>query len=189
MALVGTVLGLGAGISQAVRAEGNAGLTSGSPDAEYVGGTIKSLAPKIAGTLDLKDPSDLQFRYTVDKFRLHYADIRTFSFSAPAQRHLVAHVPVPRVPFQKHDQILDISFREQDGTLGNASFRVSAGSRAFLESRLNERIEAEKKTDGSPATRTKLPESWWGDKYWKTNRNKAGWSGQPGVDAPAAGSK
>lgn len=157
--------------------------------AEYVTGTVKSMGDKIEGKLDLADPSDLQFRFTVDKMRLPYANIRSFHFSVQAPHHKVAHVPVPKVPFHKPDQILDITFREEGGALGTASFRISAASRVAVEDLLKERVDGDKKT-GPSAVRTKLPEAWWGDKNWKTNRNKAGWPDQQGDNAPVvAGTK
>ncbi len=144
-------------------------------DAEYLGGTIKSIQPKTVGMLDLDDSSDLQFKSAASTYRLPYSHIRSFHLSEPSRpRPRLGMVPLPKSPFRNREQVLDLSFKDASGDLGTVSFRLTGNNRSSTEWILSQRIEKDKKA-GEHAEQMKHPESWWGDKYWKTNRNKAAW--------------
>ena len=148
---------------------------SRSNDAEYLGGTVTSIQPKTAGTLDLDDSTDLQFKFATFTYRLPYGNIRRFHFSESSKpRPKLGLVPLPRPPFRNREQVLDLSFKDLSGGLGTVSFRLTGNNRSSAEWKLSQRIEEDKKT-GEHAEKMKHPDSWWGDKYWKTNRNKAAW--------------
>ncbi len=144
-------------------------------DAEYLGGTVKSIQPKTAGALDLDDSSDLQFKFATSTYRLPYSQIRSFHFSeASKPRPRLGLVPLPKLPFKSREQVLDLSFKDGGGDLGTVSFRLTGNHRSSTEWILSQRIEKDKKA-GEHAEQMKHPEAWWGDKYWKTSRNKAVW--------------
>jgi hypothetical protein len=145
--------------------------------AEYLGGTVKAVDEKTTGTLDLSDPTTLKFRYGGLVYQLPYANIRSFQFSTPKPEHKkIAHVPVPKLPFRGgHIQVVAISFKEEGGSLGTASFKLNDASRASLESELDAKVDNERKTAVANGGKTKQPDAWWGDKNWKTLRNKGTW--------------
>ena len=146
-----------------------------APRAEYLGGTVKSIPLNTSGALDLTDATDLQFQFGTLAYRLPYEHIRNIGFSEPsAPRRSIAHVPLPHRKTGVGHRTLDLSFRDSGGRLGTMSFRLSGAEVSSLEWLLSERMSAQQKPAES-ANRTKLPESWWGDRYWKTNRNKAIW--------------
>ena len=160
-------------------------------EAEYVGGTAKNLEERTLGTLDLSDARTLKFRYEGKVYELPYANVRSVRFSnfKGTQRKIV-HVPVPRVPFRGgHTQMVELKFQDDAGAVGTASFRISGATRALVESELNERVDAQRSVAANPK-KSKGPEEWWGDKAWKTNRNKASWP-DPTIEttATSAGTK
>lgn len=154
-------------------------------EAEYVSGTIKSIPLHTVGTLDLNDPNDLVFRYGRNFYRLPFDQIKSYEVgSARPARRAVAHVPVPSMPW-KHDQILNLSFRAGNDDIGVVSLKLTGKDLSNAEWALKSRVNS---TNGSASIggRPKLPESWWGDRYWRTSRNSAAW---PSTDPEAAGTK
>lgn len=162
---------------------------SGSPnpnEAQYVYGTVKTIPSNTVGALDLTDPGELQFQYGDLKYRLPYRQIKSFRlYGAKSAPRTIAHLPLPKLPaFHPHEQMLDVSFFEKEGSVGTVSFRLTGKNLVAAEWMLSERIREDKEAAQS-AGRTKLTDPWWGDKYWKTTRNRPGW------DAPteAVGTK
>jgi hypothetical protein len=155
-------------------------------EAQYMYGTVKTIPTNTVGSLDLTDPSALQFQYGNSKYKLEYHQIKSFRFSdVKSEPRTIVHVPVPKLPFHSREQVLDISFYEKEGKVGTVSFRLTGKNLNSAEWMLSERIRLDKVASEN-AGRTKLPESWWGDKYWKTNRNKPAW---PDANAEAVGTK
>ena len=130
----------------------------------------------------------MQFQYGDSNYRLPYRNIKSFRLSnAKPEQHTIAHVPVPKLelPFHSHEQVLDISFFEKENSVGTVSFRLTGKNLKAAEWMLSERIRQDKEA-AENAGRPKLPESWWGDKYWKTNRNRPVW---PDAAAEPVGTK
>ena len=146
-------------------------------EAQYVYGTVKTIPANTVGSLDLTDPGDLQFQYGNSAYRLAYRNIKSFRLSAAKpQSRALAHLPISKLqlPFRSHEQLLDVSFFDKDGAVGTVSFQLVGKNLASTEFVLGERIRVDKEA-AQNAGRPKLPESWWGDKYWKTNRNRPIW--------------
>lgn len=148
---------------------------SASKEAEYLGGSVKSIRVNTVGSLDLDDLEDLQFKSNGATMRVPYARIKTVNFDhAQSQTRKVAHVPLPKLPLFRRDQRMDLSFRDENGRIGTMSFRLTGKALSSAEFILSERMDSSPKSRQN-AARTKLPEAWWGDKYWKTTRNKGAW--------------
>jgi hypothetical protein len=155
-------------------------------EAQYVYGTVKTIPSNTVGSLDLTDPSELQFQYGDLKYRLPYRQIKSFQLSgAKAPQHTIAHLPVKLPAFHSHEQMLDVSFFEKEGSVGTVSFRLTGKNLKTAEWILAERVRVEKEAAQNPG-RAKLAEPWWGDKYWKTPRNRPGW---PDATAEPVGTK
>ena len=154
-------------------------------DAEYLGGTVKTIPSNTVGTLDLNDPKDLVFHYGRNFFRLPFEKIRTYEIAhANPARRTLGHVPLPRMPW-KQDQVLNVSFRGIGNETGVLSFKLNGKDVSMAEWALKSRVD-DPKESASNGARSKLPESWWGDRYWHTLRNSALW---PSSEPESAGTK
>ena len=148
---------------------------STSKDAEYLGGSVKSIPVKTVGSLDLDDREELQFKTAEATVKVPYSRIKTVNFSrAKSAARKVGPVPLPKLPLLHRDELLDLSYRDEGGHICTMSFRLTGKALASAESTLTERMDSTGKT-AQTAGRQKLPEAWWGDKYWKTTRNKGTW--------------
>jgi hypothetical protein len=155
--------------------------------AEFVSGTIKTIPANTAGALDANSDSELRFHYGNSIFAIAYQRITNAQVVEPSGHHLWK-VPVPSLG--KGTRLISISFRDAEGN-GMVTFRAPASdakniARAIEQHRGNPATLAARK----PAKAAQ--ETWWGDKYWKTTRNKDRWpSAQPSDSpgTPAAGTK
>lgn len=139
-------------------------------EAEYLGGTVKSIPKNMTGRLDLTDPSNLIFTYGKGVYRLPFEDIKSFEITpAKSPQHRLG-VPVPRLPWSQQTELLNLSFRGEDHVSEVISFKLTGKDLTTTEWALKSRIE-EPRESNTAAGRTKLPEAWWGDRYWRTTRN------------------
>jgi hypothetical protein len=153
-------------------------------NAEYLGGTVGSIPANTQGILDLRDKTQMQFSYGDSTYHVDYRHIDGFKLSeGPSGHRRIAHVPVPAI--MGHAQILDVTFRDESGKVGMLSFRLSWKTASVAQHLLSERTSPKQKAEAS-----KPQDPWWGDNYWKTNRNQANWAGGMSTgDITAGGSK
>jgi len=149
----------------------------GSDIAEYVGGTVKSIPVNVSGSLSTADAKELQFNYGQSVYRLPYAQITSTDAAAGEGRHLLHKIPVPS--FGKRKETLAINYKDAAGANGTLNFELSSHQAKATR----EAIAAWKAT---PQTAASTPEStdWWGDRYWKTNRNLSTWQGPATAKTP-----
>ena len=153
--------------------------------AEYLRGTIKSIPSNTLGTLDLNDPTDLVFHYGRNFYRLPFEKIKTYEISnARPARRVLARVPVPNMPW-KRDEILNISFLGSDSAPGVLSLKLTGKDLSNAEWTLKSRVASPSESAFTGA-RSKLPEAWWGDRYWHTTRNAALWPSSEPEDRAAS---
>src|SRR5271165_2562574 len=115
-------------------------------EAFYLGGTLKSIPVNTRGVLNLEDSANLQFEYGKDTYQVAYSRIRSVNFTTPESSRMrtVAHLPVPRLPALHHEQIFDLSFQDDKGGIGTASFRLVGKGLSHAEFTLTERMDAAK---------------------------------------------
>jgi hypothetical protein len=157
---------------------------SAANDAEYLGGTAV-IPGNTIGTLDLSDSQELRFRYGKTIYRLPYSQIDGFDFSA-GPRHRVFHkVTVSGKLWPRKHNILNLSVRDDKGEISSMSFALTGKAVASVaESVLETRIESFNAANGNQ------PDTWWGDKYWRTARNGPSWpSPERDAQTAAAGTK
>ena len=142
---------------------------------EFVSGTIKTIPSNTKGALDISDPSELRFRYANSVYSIPYRKISNAQVVEPAGRHLWK-LPVP--PMGKTPRLLSISYRDGDST-SMVTFRAPAGEALAVARTIDDR-RTDPKLAAAPATPDK--ETWWGDRYWRTNRNKDRWPSPPQAD-------
>ena len=142
-----------------------------SLDAQYIGGTAKAIPANTFGTLSLEDAKELQFHYGTSVYRVSYEQITGSDIQAGETRHLFGRIPVPNfVPIKKR-QTISISFRDNNGGTGTLNFEVASSAAWSAQTVLNARMQ--KLSLASDASST--DDNWWGDKWWKTNRNQDTW--------------
>jgi hypothetical protein len=136
----------------------------------YVGGTVKSIPANAVGTFDFDDTRELHFLFSGGFFAVPYEQITSTNTSKEdSSHHIFRKIPAPSFGHKK--ETLTIAFKDAAGTAGSLSFEVN-DSQATIAC---DTIAAKK----AFLAATAIPSNdWWGDRYWKTNRNKPTWDTQ-----------
>jgi hypothetical protein len=156
-----------------------------SDSVEYVGGTVKSIPLNSVGILDLDDTKVMKYNYGSSIYKLPYAQI-TGTEIAKSETHHMFKLPT----FGRKKETLTISYKDAAGVTGKLSFELAGRLATSVQNSIAElkalpEAEAQAAADAS---------EWWGDKYWKTLRNKSNWdtnaaaANQP-APAPAPATK
>jgi predicted secreted protein len=132
---------------------------SAADTAEYTGGTVKSIPMNSIGFLNLEDTKVMKFTYGQAVYKLPYDQITGTEVTKGDTKHVLKKFPVPSLCGKK-----DLA-----GVTGKLSFEVTARLAASVQ----DTIQEQKALPLAEATID--PNEWWGDKYWKTTRNKATW--------------
>jgi hypothetical protein len=136
--------------------------------AEYVGGTVKSIPMNSIGFLNVDDTKVLKFNYGPTAYKLPYDQITGTEVTKSEARHVLKKLPVPN--FGRKKETLTISYKDAAGVTGKLSFEVTARLASSVQTTI-----AEVKALPDAATVANDSKDWWGDKYWKTERNKGTW--------------
>ena len=145
----------------------------GSTDtATYVGGSVKSIPLDLIGTLDVNDKGELRFDYGTATYKLPCTQITSTAITQGETRHLFHRIPVPSLMPARKKETLTINYKDAAGVNGTLNFEL-ASSQA---SALLETIEIKKAIPATAAS-GQSGDDWWGDKYWKTTRNRTDWEG------------
>jgi hypothetical protein len=138
-----------------------------SDTAEYTGGTVKSIPMNSIGFINLDDTKFMKFNYGQAVYKLPYEQITGTEVTKGETRHVLKRFPLPS--FGKTKETLTISYKDAAGVTGKLSFEVTSRLAATVQ----DTITTQKALPLAEATID--PNEWWGDKYWKTNRNKSAW--------------
>lgn len=139
----------------------------------YLGGSVKSIPINVIGTLDVSERGELRFDYgTANSYKLPCSQITSTAISQDEAHRILHKIPVPSLLPNRKKQTLTVNFKDAAGVNGTMNFELTA-ERA---SALLETIAVAKATPSDAASSTQSPD-WWGDKYWKTNRNRSDWEG------------
>ena len=153
-----------------------------SDTAEYVGGTVKSIPMNSTGFLNLDDAKVLKFQYGQAVYKLPYDQITGTEITKSDTRHVLKMVPVPSL-FGRKKETLTISYKDAAGASEKLSFELTARLAVSVQNTI-----AEQKAIPQTETANESNE-WWGDKYWKTNRNKVAWEAGVATAAQPATTK
>ena len=142
----------------------------------YVGGTVKTIPANAVGTFDFDDTRELRFLFAGGFYAVPYEMITSTDVSKEdTSHHILRKIPAPSFGHKK--ETLTIAFKDAAGTAGSLSFEVN-DSQANITC---DTITAKKAFLAASA----IPSNeWWGDRYWKTNRNKSGWDTQTASAPP-----
>jgi hypothetical protein len=157
----------------------------GADIAEYVSGSAKAIPVNATGSLNTSDAKELQFNYGQSVYKLPYAQITSTEIMQGEGRHILHKIPVPSL-FGKKKETLAINYKDASGANGTLNFELSA-----REAKATREAIAEWKATPQSAAAAAPSNEWWGDKYWKTTRNKGTWETgttavTPGTPAPVA---
>jgi len=153
-----------------------------SDTVQYVGGTVKSIPVNSAGSFNFDDAKEFRFSYNGSFYKLPYEQI-TGTDIEKADIRRVWHVFPAISPIASHrKQTLVINYTDASGATGSLNFELMAYKAVDAQ----ETIAAKKSPVSAAAASDQAPNAWWGDRYWKTLRNKAAWDAQDAQDAKAA---
>lgn len=155
--------------------------------AEFVSGTVKSIPANTTGSLDAGSSSELSFHYGKSVFSLPYRNITSTEVTEPTGHH-IWKVPVPKLG--KSPRFLNITYKDGDSSR-MLTFKAPASAVTALVHAIDDR-RREPQTAAAKAAAIKTDtEAWWGDRYWRTSRNKQKWPDVPAENSPGvpAGTK
>jgi len=141
-----------------------------SETVQYVGGTVKSIPVNSNGTFSFDDAKVFRFEYNGSVYKLPYDQITSTSIEKADIRR-VLHVFPAVSPIAAHrKQTLIINYLDSTGATGSLNFELPAYRAEDAQQTI-----AAKKSPISPAAAAAASNEWWGDRYWKTLRNKPEW--------------
>jgi len=145
----------------------------GSTDtATYVGGSVKTIPIDLVGVLDVSDKGELRFDYGTATYKLPCTQITSTAITQDETKHILRKIPVPSLLPGRKKETLTVNYKDAAGASGTLNFELSAiQASALLE------VIAIKKATPETAASSQNGSDWWGDKYWKTTRNRTDWEG------------
>ncbi len=131
---------------------------------EYASGTVKALPAKTQGTLDVDDSKEFRFHYKDTVYAVPYDRIDSAAKGRPTS--IAGKLKgVPGVFSRHKSEYLTVSFRDDNGASQVMTFALSRQT-------LDQALPALQSKTGAGVQRQ---DEWWGDKYWKTDRNLDRW--------------
>jgi len=153
-----------------------------SDSVQYVGGTVKSIPVNSSGKLNFEDAKEFRFTYNGSVYQLPYDQITSTDIERADVRR-VLHVFPAISPIASHRrQTLVINYTDASGATGTLNFELAA----YRAVDAQETIAAKKSPHSASASTGTASNEWWGDKYWKTNRNQGQWDAKSAQNAPAS---
>jgi len=143
----------------------------GADRVEYVGGTVKSIPLNATGALSFADGKEMRFNYGQSIYKLSYEQISSTEIVQGETKHFLHKIPVPS--FGRAKQTLSIKYKDPAGGSGTLEFEMSSRQAAEARETIVAMQEALQSAGASKQT------DWWGDRYWKTNRNRSTWEAPP----------
>jgi hypothetical protein len=141
-----------------------------SASVTYIDGNVADLAPNTGATLYLTNPGSMELKTSLHKVRITYSQISKAELGS-VETHYAEAQPaykvwaLPKRLMKPETRTMTVAFTNesgQDQTITIEMSRAAAeGAFAVIE-RHNAKI---------------ADSNWWGDSYWKTNRNQDQWNG------------
>lgn len=173
----------------------------------YVDGNVSSLKPNTGGTLVFTDDQTMTFRNGLTNVAVPYSDILHAQLSAP-QTHsedapLYKVWELPKRLHKTEAQLLTVEFKNGSGESRTMTLELARPAASEVMAAIQSKTQGQQVAEAEPPAakapaaapqaavadsgdelkvRAKSRDDWWGDDYWKTNRNVAKW------DAEAKGS-
>jgi hypothetical protein len=152
-----------------------------SDSVEYVGGTVKTIPVNSAGSFNFDDAKEFRFTYGGAVYSLPYDQITTTQIEKADIRRVWHVFPAVSPIASRRRQTLVINYTDASGATGAVNFELAA----YKAEEAQQTIAA-KKSPGPGPIDAQAQTAWWGDKYWRTNRNKAEWDARDAQVAASA---
>jgi hypothetical protein len=159
------------------------GFVLGAPRPEtstYVDGNVAALKPNTGGTLVFSDDKAILFRTGVAEVAVPYAGIRKAELGATqVHSHDAPVYKVWALPQRLHKtetQLLTVDFRNDQGEERSMTFELAKTAASSVLSTIQTHTVAPTSVAGLGKGGKAAANTWWGDEYWKTNRNQDTWN-------------
>jgi hypothetical protein len=152
-----------------------------SDTVQYVGGTVKSIPVNSTGTFNFDDAKEFRFIYNGAMYKLPYDQITSTEIEKAELRRVWRVFPAMSPIASHRQQTLVINYTDSTGATGSVNFELPAYRAEDAQQTI-----ASKKSPISPAAAAAASNEWWGDKYWKTVRNKPAWDAAEAQSAQSA---
>jgi hypothetical protein len=154
----------------------------GTPSAvEYVGGTVKSIPANSIGAFNFDDGTRMRFYYGGAAYEVPYDRITGTDVAKAEGHHILHKIPVHTFDPRKRRETLSIHFKGEGDTAETLNFELAAAQADDARNTI-----AIKKA--GPQNALANQNDWWGDKYWKTLRNRPAWdAANPSNSQPVSG--
>ena len=136
----------------------------------YIDGNVAELAPSRGATLYLTNPQFMELRTPLHNVQIPYAQISKAELSS-VMVHTSAPEPaykvwaLPKRLVKSETRQMTVAFKAQNGEDQTMTLEMSKSSAEGA-------LATIERHSGKVAN-----SDWWGDNYWKTNRNKDTWGG------------
>jgi hypothetical protein len=145
-------------------------LAADSQTVTYIGGNVADLAPNTGATLYLNNPQSMELRTPLHTVEVPYgqilkAELGAVTVHTPEPEKLYKVWALPKRIMKTETQQMTVAYKNGDGQDQTMTIEMSKPAANGLLAQIGRR-------NGKIADST-----WWGDGYWKTNRNKDSWGG------------
>ncbi len=163
-----------------------AGITPRPENTTYVDGNVPSLKPNTGGTLVFSDQKSITFRTGLADVAVPYANISRAELGATQEHSHEGGLPGPLKVlnrFHKSEtQLLTLQFKNGLGDVQTMTLSLAKPAASSVLSTIEEHTgktpvkkDSAEKTASAKTDSKDSKDAWWGDSYWKTNRNVASW--------------
>jgi len=145
-------------------------LAADSQTVTYIGGTVADLAPNTGATLNLTNSQALELRTPLQTLQVPYgqiskAELGVVNVHSSEPEALYKVWALPKRLMKSETQQMTVAFTSASGQDQTMTIELSKPAASGLLATIERR-------SGHVANNT-----WWGDSYWKTTRNKDNWGG------------
>ncbi len=150
----------------------------------YVDGNVTSLKPNTGGTLVFTDDNSMLFRTGLAEVAVPYSSIQRAELGATQTHgHDTPAYKIWDLPKHLHrteTQLLTLEFKNGLGESQTMTLELAkpAASNvlATIEEHTSKPAESRAAEKAAVASSSDSKNAWWGDDYWKTNRNQDTWA-------------
>ena len=145
-------------------------LAADSETVTYIGGTIADFAPNSGASLNLDNPQTMELRTPLHTVQVSYGQVSKAELGA-----VKTHSQEPEALYKvwalhkrfikSETQQMTVAFKNDSGQDQTMTIELAKPAASSLLAKIQSHT-------GSVANN-----SWWGDDYWKTTRNKDQWGG------------
>lgn len=146
----------------------------------YVDGNVASLKPNTGGTLVFSDDNSMVFRTGLAEVAVPYDKImraelgatQTHSHDAPAYKVW----DLPKRLHKTETQLLVLEFKNGLGENQTMTLELAKPAATSVLATIEERTAPKSADAKAAAASADSKDAWWGDSFWKTNRNQDSWA-------------